>query len=54
VPVTKIHFDERIAENYDADSTDMFEPTVIDATVDFLESRAGGGSVLGWPSEPDG
>lgn len=44
--MTKIHFDERIAENYDADSTDMFEPTVIDATVDFLESRAGAGSVL--------
>ena len=44
--VTKIHFDERIAENYDADSTEMFDPAVIDSAVSFLEELAGGGSVL--------
>jgi SAM-dependent methyltransferase len=40
--VPQIHFDERIAATYDADSAAMFDPVVVTATVDFLEEVAGG------------
>ncbi len=42
----KIYFDERIAAGYDAHSADMFEPAVVDATVDFLADLAGDGAAL--------
>ena len=42
----KIHFDERVASTYDADSADMFDPGVLDATVDFLSDLAGDGDAL--------
>jgi SAM-dependent methyltransferase len=41
--VPEIHFDERIAAGYDANSTDMFDPAVVDPAVDFLADLAGGG-----------
>jgi SAM-dependent methyltransferase len=44
--LVKIHFDERIAELYDADSAVMFEPSVIDPTVSFLADLAGSGAAL--------
>jgi SAM-dependent methyltransferase len=44
--VPKIYFDERIAEGYDADSEDMFEPAVVDATVSLLADLAGEGGAL--------
>ncbi len=37
--VPKIYFDERIAAGYDANSTDMFDPAVLDPAVDFLASH---------------
>ena len=40
------YFDERIAANYDADSTDRFDPAVVGATVDFLAELARGGAAL--------
>ena len=42
----KIYFDERIAEGYDAASPDMFDPAVVDATVDVLADLAGEGSAV--------
>jgi hypothetical protein len=45
-PVPMIHFDERIAAGYDATSTDMFDPAVLDPTVDFLAELAAGGAAL--------
>jgi len=44
--VPKIYFDERIAAGYDANSTDMFEPLVLDPAVDFLADLAGSDSAL--------
>jgi hypothetical protein len=44
--VPKVWFDERIAEGYDAASTDMFEPAVVDPAVSFLADLAGGGGAL--------
>lgn len=44
--VTKIFFDERIAETYDVRSTDRFDPAVLDPTVDFLADLAGDGAAL--------
>jgi SAM-dependent methyltransferase len=44
--VPKIYFDGRIAQDYDADSVDMFDPAVLDPTVDFLAALARGGSAL--------
>ena len=41
----KIYFDERIAERYDAASTDMFEPAVVDPAVSFLADLAGDGAL---------
>lgn len=40
------YFDERIAGNYDADSTYMFDPAVVGATVEFLAELAGSGAAL--------
>jgi SAM-dependent methyltransferase len=40
------YFDGLIAEAYDADSSEMFEPAVIDATVSFLTGLAGDGKAL--------
>jgi len=44
--VPKIYFDEHRAERYDADSTDMFEPAVVDPAVSFLADLAGTGGAL--------
>ncbi|MGW1723537.1 class I SAM-dependent DNA methyltransferase [Streptomyces sp. NPDC002306] len=40
------YFGERVAATYDESSADMFEPSVVDATVDFLAALAGGGRAL--------
>jgi SAM-dependent methyltransferase len=42
----KVYFDERIAARYDADAADMFEPAVLDPTVNFLADLAGTGDAL--------
>ncbi len=42
----KIYFDEHRARRYDADSTDMFEPAVLEPAVDFLADLAGDGAAL--------
>jgi SAM-dependent methyltransferase len=44
--VPKIYFDEHRAQRYDADSTDMFEPAVVEPAVSFLADLAGGGAAL--------
>jgi SAM-dependent methyltransferase len=44
--VTKIYFDERIAQDYDANSTSMYETEVLDPAVDFLAELARGGAAL--------
>jgi SAM-dependent methyltransferase len=44
--VPKIYFDERIAEGYDAASTEMFDPEVVDPAVSFLADLAGTGAAL--------
>ena len=40
------YFDEPVAAVYDADSAEMFDPAVVDPTVDFLAALAGDGDVL--------
>ena len=40
------YFGEEIAARYDETSDDMFEPAVVEATVDFLADLAGGGAAL--------
>ena len=40
------YFGERIARNYDADSTGMFHPAAVERTVDFLARLASGGAAL--------
>src|SRR5918999_1772283 len=40
------HFGEPVAERYDESSADMFEPQVLDPTVDFLAELAGDGAAL--------
>jgi SAM-dependent methyltransferase len=40
------HFDERIAEDYDAASAAMFDPAVVEPAVDFLAALAGDGAAL--------
>ena len=40
------HFAGRVAEQYDAQSADMFDPAVLGPTVDMLAELAGGGRVL--------
>jgi SAM-dependent methyltransferase len=44
--VPKIYFDERIADGYDAASTEMFDPEVVDPAVSFLADLAGTGAAL--------
>jgi SAM-dependent methyltransferase len=44
--VRKNYFDGPIAQNYDADSRDRFDPGVVGATVDFLFELAGDGAAL--------
>jgi SAM-dependent methyltransferase len=56
--VPQIYFDGRIAQDYDADSAAMFDPAVLDPTIDFLDELAHGGSALelrigtGWVAIP--
>ena len=40
------HFGEPVAARYDESSADMFEPAVVDPTVDFLAGLAGDGAAL--------
>jgi SAM-dependent methyltransferase len=40
------HFGEQVAARYDESSADMFEPSVLDPTVDFLAGLAGVGAAL--------
>ena len=42
----KIYFDEHRAQRYDADSTGMFEPAVVEPAVSFLADLAVGGAAL--------
>ncbi len=42
----KVYFDERVAERYDANSADMFDPAIVDPAVDFLTDLAGAGDDL--------
>ena len=42
----KNYFAGEIAENYDRDSSSMFDPAVVAATVDFLAELAGDGAAL--------
>ncbi len=42
----EIYFDGPIAAGYDANSSDMFEPVVLDPAVDLLADLAGDGSAL--------
>jgi SAM-dependent methyltransferase len=44
--MAKDHFGEPVAERYDESAADMFEPAVVDSTVDFLADLAGQGSAL--------
>jgi len=39
-------FDERVAERYDADAGDMFDPVILDPAVTFLAELAGSGRAL--------
>ena len=40
------HFDESVAARYDASSAQLFEPAILDPTVDFLAELADGGPAL--------
>ena len=44
--MAKVQFDESLAATYDADSAFMFDPAVLDPTVDFLSALADGGAAL--------
>jgi SAM-dependent methyltransferase len=44
--VPEDHFGERVAERYDESSADMFDPAVVEPTVDFLAALAGPGAAL--------
>lgn len=44
--MTEVAFNEAIASTYDADSADMFDPGLIESTVDFLAALAGSGAAL--------
>jgi SAM-dependent methyltransferase len=44
--VPENRFDESVAATYDADVADMFDPSVVDATVAFLADLAGDGAAL--------
>jgi len=45
-PVPENYFDGSVAERYDTLSADMFDPAVLDPTVDFLADLARGGAAL--------
>jgi hypothetical protein len=40
--VPENHFGERVAERYDEECADLFEPALVDPVVDFLAALAGG------------
>lgn len=40
------HFDERVAASYDEDAAEMFDPSVLDPTVELLAELAGTGPAL--------
>jgi SAM-dependent methyltransferase len=40
------HFGERVAQRYDEDEAEMFDPEVVEPVVDFLAELAGDGAVL--------
>jgi hypothetical protein len=42
----RIYFDEQVARRYDATEGEAFDPTVVEATVDFLADLAGTGAAL--------
>lgn len=44
--MSRVHFDKAIAARYDRDSRFMYEPDVLDPTVDFLAALAGNGAAL--------
>jgi SAM-dependent methyltransferase len=44
--VPEIHFDERIAQSYEAKWPELFDRAVVDPAVDFLADQAGGGAAL--------
>jgi SAM-dependent methyltransferase len=46
VPHEDGHFDESVAETYDATAAEMFEPRVLEPTVDLLAELAAGGRAL--------
>jgi SAM-dependent methyltransferase len=46
VPGDDGYFDEPVAARYDESSAEMFDPAVVDPTVDFLAGLAGGGGAL--------
>ena len=46
IRVPKNYFAGAIAENYDRDSSSMFDPAVVSATVEFLAELAGDGAAL--------
>ena len=45
-PMTEVHFDERIAAQYDSDDGEMFQPAAINPVVSFLAGLAGDGGAL--------
>src|SRR5437868_14315284 len=45
-PVPWNHFDERVAQRYDADNADRFQPEAVEPAVNFLADLAGGGDAL--------
>lgn len=42
----EVYFDERIADRYDADSAELFQPAAVDPVVDLLADLAGEGGAL--------
>ena len=40
------HFGERVAARYDFDAADLFDPEIVEPTVDLLEELAAGGAAL--------
>jgi 16S rRNA A1518/A1519 N6-dimethyltransferase RsmA/KsgA/DIM1 with predicted DNA glycosylase/AP lyase activity len=46
VPGSDGYFDERIAARYDENESELFDPAVVNPTVDFLVENAGVGRAL--------
>jgi SAM-dependent methyltransferase len=44
--VSENYFDERVASTYEAKWPELFEPALVEATVSFLQDRAGAGPAL--------